>query len=177
LRSSRARDRRRQRFVPEPFAGIRPSPRDISRCSLRSDRPMHPRIKFGARCALTFVAWSGYNGPGPIDRTKASKDRTRGGPAFFATFAIFGCDQRVIARAPSFQNHPPSTPKPSLLATAPIRCLARLIWSLEKPAAVPAFMTSAAGLTSNDWHGRHRHTRSNPGLDVCGCPTPLLWHD
>jgi hypothetical protein len=95
---------------------------------------------FSARCGCRgFTAWSRYDGPAHIDRTKGSKDRTRSGPAFFATFAIFECDQRVLAWAPSFQNHPPSTPKPSLLATAPIRCLARLIWSLEKPAAVPAF--------------------------------------
>jgi hypothetical protein len=70
---------------------------------------------FSVRCGCRgFVAWSGYEGPAHINRTKASKDRSRSGPAFFATFAIFGCDQRVIAWAPSFQNHPPSTPKPSL---------------------------------------------------------------
>jgi hypothetical protein len=37
--ASLAHGRGRQRFVREPYPGIRPSPRDISRCSLRSHRP------------------------------------------------------------------------------------------------------------------------------------------
>jgi hypothetical protein len=32
---------------------------------------------------------------------KATKDRTRSGPAIFDTFAIFECDRRVTARTPS----------------------------------------------------------------------------
>ena len=57
--------------------------------------------------------------------------------------AIFERAQREMELPGNPQLHSASLSKPTLLAIAPMRGLARLTWSLEKPASVAASSTSA----------------------------------